>query len=174
MRQNVFKLARQAVSGPLIERMFSCEGSRWEGDEFRTLSPLRADARTGSFAIRKDGCWYDFATGEGGDFIELVGRARNCPPLEAAKHIVRQAGSSQALEATETDQGRSKSRAILPIPAAASDSFKAACDNDLTRGRYGILAGVWPYRQADGQTLFYVCRYEAANAKEESYPVVLR
>ena len=98
MSADTFVLARRAVSVPLIERMFGREGSRWEGDEYKTLSPLRADAHTGSFAIRRDGRWYDFATGEGGDFIDLVRRARNCAPLEAAQHIVRQAGCSQASE----------------------------------------------------------------------------
>ena len=114
-----FALAKRAISGRLIERMFGCEGSRWEGDEYRTLSPLRNDTRTGSFSIRKDGCWYDFATGEGGDFIDLVRRARNCAPLEAAQHIVRQAGGSQAPEAAQIQSGHQRPCAVLPVPVSA-------------------------------------------------------
>jgi hypothetical protein len=55
MSADTFVLARRAVSVPLIEQMFGREGSRWEGDEYKTLSPLRADAHTGSFAIKRDG-----------------------------------------------------------------------------------------------------------------------
>ncbi|MGA2763514.1 MAG: AAA family ATPase [Spirochaetia bacterium] len=152
-----FSLARQAVSRRLIERMFGCEGSRWEGDEYKTLSPLRGDMRTGSFSIRKDGRWYDFATGEGGDFIDLVRRTKNCAPLEAAKHIVREASSSLA-------------PTVIPASVEASETLDRACDNDYTRQRYGRLVGVWPYRQADGRVLFYVCRYESANAKKSVIP----
>jgi hypothetical protein len=81
MNMGDFALARQAVSGALIERMFGCEGSRWDGDEYKTLSPLRADARTGSFSIRRDGRWYDFATGEGGDFIDLARISHTAAPV---------------------------------------------------------------------------------------------
>ena len=42
-----FTLARASRHGSLIERMFGCEGSRWEGDEYKTLSPLRGDSRIG-------------------------------------------------------------------------------------------------------------------------------
>ena len=170
MSADTFVLARRAVSVPLIERMFGREGSQWEGDEYKTLSPLRADAHTGSFTIKRDGRWYDFATGEGGDFIDLVRRARNCAPLEAAQHIVRQAGGSQASEVARNHSGHQRACAVLPVPVAAIESFEAACDNELTRRRYGILAGTWPYCQADGQLLFQICRYESPGSKKNVVP----
>jgi hypothetical protein len=170
MSADTFVLARRSVSVPLIERMFGCEGSRWEGDEYKTLSPLRADAHTGSFAIKRDGRWYDFATGEGGDFIDLVRRARNCASLEAAQHIVRQAGGSQAPEPAQIHGGHQRPCAVLPVPVAAVESFAAACDNELTRMRYGILAGTWLYYQADGELLFQVCRYESPGSKKNVIP----
>ncbi len=170
MSRDTFSLARHVVTASLIERMFGCKSSRWEGNEYKTLSPLRADSHTGSFTISKDGRWYDFATGEGGDFIDLVGLAKNCPPLEAARHIVREAGCCEPLEAPEVHQDRAKYRGVLPIPASASDCFETAFDSDLTRRRYGSLVGTWPYRQADGQMLFHVCRYEAENAKKSVIP----
>ena len=40
MSADTFVLARSAISVPLIERMFGREGSRWEGDEYKTLSPF--------------------------------------------------------------------------------------------------------------------------------------
>ncbi|MGA2614188.1 MAG: AAA family ATPase [Spirochaetia bacterium] len=146
--------------------MFGCKSSRWEGDEYKTLSPLRADTHTGSFAIRKDGRWYDFATGEGGDFIDLVGRAMDCLPLEAAKHIVHEAGYYEASEAAQVHQSQAKPRAKLPIPVAADEGIRAAFDNELTRRGYGRFVSAWPYRQSDHQTLFYVCRYEGQNASK--------
>lgn len=170
MNTGDFTLARQSVSGALIERMFGCEGSRWDGDEYKTLSPLRADTRTGSFSIRRDGRWYDFATGEGGDFIDLVQRARNCPPLEAARHIVREAGSSPHSQFSETGRADRRPSAVVAVPAEASEGLSSACDNALTRIRYGRLVGTWPYRQADGKAIFHVCRYETANAKKSVIP----
>ena len=35
---------------------------------------------------------------------------------------------------------------------------------------YGGLAGTWPYRHADGQLVFYVCRYEAENVRKSVIP----
>ena len=165
-----FSLAKQAISGRLIERMFGCEGSRWEGDEYKTLSPLRGDSRIGSFSIRRDGRWYDFATGEGGDFIDLVRRTRNCPPLEAARHIVGEAGSCLGPRPSETGRVDRKTPAVIPASTEACETLGRACDNDHTRKRYGRLVGVWPYRQADGRVLFHICRYESANAKKSVIP----
>jgi len=170
MSADTFVLARSAISVPLIERMFGREGSRWEGDEYKTLSPLRADAHTGSFAIKRDGRWYDFATGEGGDFIDLVRRARSCTPLEAAQHIIRQAGCSQEPEAAQIQGDHQRVCAVLPVPVTAIERLEAACDNELTRRRYGILAGTWPYCQADGQLLFQICRYESLGSKKNVVP----
>ena len=170
MSADTFVLARRAVSVPLIERMFGREGSQWEGDEYKTLSPLRADAHTGSFTIRRDGRWYDFATGEGGDFIDLVRRARNCAPLEAAQHIVRQAGCSQASEVARNNSGHQRACAVLPVPVAAIERFEGSHDNELTRRRYGVPAGTWSYCQADGQLLFWICRYESPGSKKNVVP----
>ena len=170
MSADTFGLARRAVSVPLIERMFGREGSRWEGDEYKTLSPLRVDVHTGSFTIRRDGRWYDFATGEGGDFIDLVRRVRNCAPLEAAQHVVRQAGASQASEVVRSLSDHRKACAVLPVPAATIERLEAACDNELTRRRYGIFAGTWPYCQTDGRLLFQICRYESPGSKKNIVP----
>ena len=165
-----FALAKQAISGRLIERMFGCEGSRWEGNEYKTLSPLRGDSRIGSFSIRRDGRWYDFATREGGDFIDLVRRTRNCPPLEAARHIVGEAGSCLGPRSSETDRLDRKPSVMIAASAEACETLGRACDNDYTRKRYGRLVGVWPYSQADGRVLFHICRYESASAKKSVIP----
>ena len=170
MSADIFALAREAVTRSLIESMFGCDDSRWEGDEYKTLSPLRADRHLGSFSIKENGHWYDFATGEGGDFIELVQRAKRCSSLKAVEEILRQAGGSSKPGSMKADWTRNKPRAKLPIPDWANSSFKSACDNDLTRKRYGVLNGAWTYRLADGQTLFHVCRYEPAIGDKEIVP----
>ncbi len=170
MSADIFALAREAVTRSLIESMFGCDDSRWEGDEYKTLSPLRADRHLGSFSIKENGHWYDFATGEGGDFIELVQRAKRCSSLKAVEEILRQAGGSSKPGLMKADWTRNKPRAKLPIPDWANSGFKSACDNDLTRKRYGVLNGAWTYRLADGQTLFHVCRYEPAIGDKEIVP----
>lgn len=49
-----------------IEREYYSPGAYWEGNEYWTLNPNRMDSSIGSFSIREDGVWHDFATGESG------------------------------------------------------------------------------------------------------------
>ena len=174
MNTGDFTLARQSVTGALIERMFGCEGSRWDGDEYKTLSPLRTDTRTGSFSIRRDGRWYDFATGEGGDFIDLVQRARNCPPLEAARYIVREAGSSPHSKFSKAGRVDRRRSAVVAVPAEASEGLRSACDNALTRTRYGRLVRHLALPSGGRESHLPRLQVRDGECQEKRSPVVLR
>lgn len=52
------------------------------------FSPLRPDRKPGSFSIYDNGKrWKDFATGEGGDVIDFIRKARGCKPGEAIREL---------------------------------------------------------------------------------------
>ncbi len=69
-------------------------GGRREGAEWSARCPWRADQRPGSFKIHlsgpRAGVWSDFATGEAGDALDLVARARFGGDLRAALAWARQ------------------------------------------------------------------------------------
>jgi hypothetical protein len=61
---------------------------RREGNEWVVRNPLRDDTTPGSFKVNmRDGFYKDFASGEGGDLIDLFGRLNNLSPLEAARAL---------------------------------------------------------------------------------------
>ncbi|MGH9614295.1 MAG: DUF927 domain-containing protein, partial [Bryobacteraceae bacterium] len=63
-------------------------GGRWEGNEYVVRNPTRNDATPGSFKIRRDGIWSDFATGQaGGDMIDLVVYLTGQSKTEAAREL---------------------------------------------------------------------------------------
>jgi uncharacterized protein (DUF927 family) len=62
-------------------------GGHWEGREYVVRNPTRNDNREGSFKIRDDGVWSDFALGESGDVIDLVAMLKGKSKLEAAREL---------------------------------------------------------------------------------------
>ena len=70
----------------LVERYLP--GGRWEGREYVVRNPTRNDNREGSFKIRDDGVWSDFALdNESGDLIDLVAMLKGKSKLEAAREL---------------------------------------------------------------------------------------
>lgn len=58
------------------------------GDNLTYFSPLRDDGRHPSFSVNtKDGVWYDFVLGEGGDIIKLYMMINNTTFKEAIKAL---------------------------------------------------------------------------------------
>src|SRR3954447_21505525 len=63
-------------------------GGHWEGREYVVRNPTRNDNQEGSFKIRDDGVWSDFALdNESGDLIDLVAMLKNKSKLEAAREL---------------------------------------------------------------------------------------
>jgi len=88
--QDIFKLAKKSVNRRVIENLFP--GGEWKGKEYWCRNPLREDKTPGSFSIRDDGVWHDFATNDSGDIITLVARSYGIKPFDAAKKILSTAG----------------------------------------------------------------------------------
>jgi hypothetical protein len=102
---------RQALQGLMPDLAFRLapQAGNWWIDaatgRYWTLNPGRADTRVGSFFVELSGDnagrWHDFATGDHGDIIDLVGLALNLSPRDRFAEARRIAG----LEA-ETPQSK--------------------------------------------------------------------
>ena len=84
--QSIYQEAKKYITPQLIEEYFP--NGKWKKDEYYVCSPLRDDRHPTSFSIREDGVWHDFATEEGGDFLNLVSRAKQITRYQAAKMIL--------------------------------------------------------------------------------------
>jgi hypothetical protein len=89
-RPSVFEHARKFYNRPVIEKLFP--GGSWRGREYWVRNPLRSDKHSGSFSIREDGIFFDFATADRGDLISLIARARRISTADAARVIIEAAG----------------------------------------------------------------------------------
>ena len=105
---DVFEAARNKIGPSIVHSFFNSEGSYSRAGEYYILSPLRGDKHVSSFHINEDsGQWFDHATDEGGDFIELVSKARGISLKDAAEDIIseteKQAQDLKNLAQTEKD-----------------------------------------------------------------------
>lgn len=143
-------LARWLPGGKPVDR----------GLEYTAPNPTRADKSLGSFKINlSKGAWSDFATGDsGGDLIDLVRYVDSCSEVEARNALaeflnlsVNDSGSS----AKPAKAAKAESwAAIQPIPDAAMQS------RPVSHYRHKKPSAVWTYRNAQGQPLMLVCRFD--------------
>jgi len=141
------------------------------GSEYKARNPTREDGSPGSFTINtRSGKWADFATDDkGGDLISLVayleGGERQTDA--AVKILAFMAGltptyavSVEGQSGKTRPQLKSEFTPIMPIPASA----------ERTRPEFfGMALGsptcTWPYRNADGEPLCYVNRFDTDTGK---------
>lgn len=141
-------------------------GGRRAGSEYVVRNPRRADENPGSFSINmRTGAWADFAADVyGGDLISLYAYLHGCNNAEAARQLGEAHASMPNIEQDTTqkpvrDIDDVKPTPIIPAPLNVTDpSFK--------HYQFGEPSCVWHYRNADGRTLLYVCRFETSNGKE--------
>jgi uncharacterized protein (DUF927 family) len=124
------RVAARQQAKAVVERYLP--GGHWEGREYVVRNPTRNDNREGSFKIRDDGVWGDFALNdESGDLIDLVAMVKGKSKLEAARELrdflnVRPSSQSTSLIGNIRPQARRKltSRAAMPVKShAAPESF---------------------------------------------------
>ena len=165
-RDSIFDSARAAVSRSFIESRFHSPGARWVGNNFQTLNPLRPDGTIGSFSIREDGTWYDFALPHGqqtGDVFDLLEAIEGRPAIEIAREMA--GGSVAAASESRAAQASSNTRESLkpdwkPIPDGAMPTFRSPPSN------------VTIYHDKNGDACFIVARHEGVgNAKKKIMPI---
>lgn len=148
------------------------------GKEFKFLNPLRDDATLGSCSVNiEKPIWYDFSSREGGDYISLVAIVKGIGQVEAASQLASFLDSQERNpvgNATAQPAGlrllakpEGTDELIVPVPADAPTPPQ-------NLGNLGKPTMVHTYRNADGQVLCHVYRYELADGKKEFRPLTLR
>lgn len=118
-------------------------GGRREGAEWSARCPWRADRSAGSFKIRlygpRAGVWADFATGDSGDALDLVARAKFAGDLRAAL----------AWAAARFGLGAPVTPGTAPAAAPATPSPRPPDGPDPdTRARQEVARRIWLAAQA--------------------------
>lgn len=82
---NLHNIKQQSIVDYLQQQGYSPQHTR--GNSYWYYSPLRNE-QTASFKVNTErNQWYDFATGEHGDIIDLVCILQHCSIAEAMKHL---------------------------------------------------------------------------------------
>ncbi len=130
------------------------------GKEYTAPNPTRADKHAGSLKVNlAKATWCDFATGDkGGDLIDLVRYLDRGTDVEACNKLVAFLG----VEATNSTNvtpptGQAKKPEwvpVLPIPEQAMQKVLQA------HRQHGKPSKVWIYRDANGQPLMVLYRFD--------------
>jgi hypothetical protein len=148
-------------------------GGRVEGKEYTAVNPTRGDRKPGSFKVNlATGAWADFAThdAKGGDLISLFGYLHNLEPKDAlyrvAERVAVNPGGNGHGKAC-TNAGSREVPAWLPIMPIPDDAGKAE-----PHPRLGKPSQAWCYRDASGNRLGWVCRFDQPDGSKEVLPLV--
>jgi len=168
MPASLFEDARALISRALIASQFP--GGRWEGRDWWVLSPLRADAKIGSFHISEDGTWYDFSTTEGGDFIDLISRAKKLELKDAAEFIIEASGGVVQNDTLPMAVKKARPAPVYPVPSSALEKLQATTTERWAVENHGKRVAGWKYTDAAGNLIFAVVRYDRIDGTKDVVP----
>lgn len=168
---SIFDDARASITRSLIEQLFSASGAYWADAEYHTLNPSRPDKSIGSFHINSDGQYYDHATDEGGDIIDLLVARDGISKKQAAERIAGKSAdnSTDKPPAKRADKKPAK-RPILPVPAGAIEDLHARATGKYYTDKYGRVTSGWRYTDAEGRVLFATVRYQKSPKNKAVIP----
>ncbi|PKL40777.1 MAG: hypothetical protein CVV44_03985 [Spirochaetae bacterium HGW-Spirochaetae-1] len=178
MTPDIFNEARRRVSRSLIEQYFAAPGAHWDGSEYWTLNPTRRDKKVGSFHISAEGQYFDHATKDGGDIIDLLVAIHGVTKKEAAEKIISDTGgttpSQEKRQKIEREQQadrkgvkKEKPPAQIPIPEAERESLVRTLENDFFREKYGEFTAGYTYKTMAGDWAFVGARFERKQVDAE-------
>ena len=129
------------------------------GKEYTAPNPTRTDKRAGSLKVNlSKGTWADFATGDkGGDLIDLVRYIDGGTDVEACNKLADLLHVSAGAAQSKPVPSKSKALewiAIQPIPVEAMNKCPAK------HRQHGAPSKVWIYRDAQGQPLMALYRFD--------------
>ena len=129
------------------------------GKEYTAPNPTRTDKRAGSLKVNlSKGTWADFATGDkGGDLIDLVRYLEGGTDVEACNKLADLLHVSAGAAQSKPTPSKSKAPewiAIQPIPVEAMNKCPAK------HRQHGAPSKVWIYRDAQGQPLMALYRFD--------------
>lgn len=136
-------------------------GGKRKGNEWVALNPMRADSKPGSFSVNLNtGIWSDFATGKGGDIIELYCYLNQAGKTQAYLDL----NKSCSLVPSKTrlvDVKDDKGELIYPAP---DNCGVPSVKND----------GMWCYKDEEGRVLHYVVRFNGKDGEKTTPPYTYR
>lgn len=141
------------------------------GKEYLARNPNRDDAHLGSLSVNVgSGKGGDFATNEiFGDYVGLVAFVERCGMSEAAEALAEflRVPANAAPPAPTSSSSRKPTKPprwtpILPVP-------KEAPPPDAAHGTLGRPDSIFHYRDAAGQTLGYVYRWDATPKRKKEF-----
>jgi hypothetical protein len=129
------------------------------GKEYTAPNPTRSDKRAGSLKISLNkGTWSDFATGDkGGDLIDLVRYLDRGTDVEACNKLADLLNVSPGGAQAKPAPAKTKAPewiAIQPITTEAMNKCPAK------HRQHGTPSMVWIYRDAQGQPLMALYRFD--------------
>jgi len=154
------RLLGQASS--LLSQWFPA--GRLNGHEF-LIGAL--DGREGrSLSINVDtGKWADFSSSgdKGGDLISLYAAMKNIKQVDAARELAPLVGVDVPAALVKQDRKRD---VVIPVPADTP-----VCD--CVHYKYGAPSAVWTYRDAAGELLGHIARYDPDGDRKQIVPWTL-
>ena len=161
-------------------------GGKWKyGIYIGALNPTRNDKHPGSFKGFRDGRWFDFATQQRGDVLDLERILYGGDAVEAARRLNAKLGNpvdmpgnpvgidvvlhrpKTADTITELPEIR-KWEAIFPVPEEAGEQPFKQLKAKNARGAevYHEISRLWTYRDEEGRVLCHIARIDTAHGKE--------
>jgi len=181
------EISRAALSSAetLLNRWLP--SGRRQGHEYKSTNPLRADNKEGSFSINiNTGAWGDFATNDAGnDLISLYAYLEGLEQWEAAIDVADQIAFSlpdgcrpktkeakprqkAVVNPDDVKQAKPKEESpwhpVIPVPLNAEAP-------PLAHPVRGLPAMKWEYKDADGQLLGYILRFNTSDGGKEITPL---
>ncbi|MGZ0897943.1 DUF927 domain-containing protein [Pseudomonas putida] len=129
------------------------------GKEYTAPNPTRTDKHAGSLKVNlAKGTWCDFATGDkGGDLIDLVRYLDRVTDIDACNKLAAflcvEPGSTST-KSPSTKVSKQDWTPVLPIPEQAMQKVMH------THRQHGKPSKVWIYRDASGQPLMVLYRFD--------------
>jgi putative DNA primase/helicase len=165
---SIFDQARDAITANVVEHFTRSERAYWQGGEYWTLNPTRADSDIGSFSINERGLWNDFAGGSG-DLVTLASEMRGCTKKQAAEEIIKASGGVVRDDDKPAKVVKRKADKVPPMIPAPDDALKQL--NTITMqawviDRHGSPVKGWTYRTAQGGVAFAITRHEQGDKKD--------
>jgi hypothetical protein len=160
--------ARLLPSLPTLVSQWLPSGKR-QADEWVALNPTRNDKKLGSFRINiHTGKWADFSTNDaGGDLVSLYAYLHGYTQKEAADRLAQNIGVEFTTNDNRRPQDSRQAVTKTEVPAATCEPVPNTAGMPSTRHfKHGEAKAVWQYRDQEGRTLGYICRYDTADGKE--------
>ena len=122
---------------------------------------IEGEAGTSLSINMKTGKWADFSTGDkGGDLISLYAAMKHIKNIDAAKILINEGFSGRVEKISSTTK---LTKTTIPNKTAPLINYMVPPSDDLPdfiHHKYGKPSSIYNYKNLEGETISYVCRYD--------------